>query len=153
MNLISCQDIRDPENLSKKEERTVSGGSTHWSPAVSECVPCSAPCSPTGWCCTLTSPQQICGTVWSAGETARNMFNKKFLCQHYLLNRNKCKCYMNRKWADILTVKQTTAWLCCSPSDCTCVLRILKSADDLFCPSSCSIVCWIPGWIYKKTYS
>lgn len=27
---------------------------------------------------------------------------------------------------------------------CTCVLRILRSADDRFCPSSCSMVCWIP---------
>lgn len=42
---------------------------THWSPAVSGCVPCSAPCSPTGWCCTPTSPPRTCGTVWSAGAT------------------------------------------------------------------------------------
>lgn len=27
---------------------------------------------------------------------------------------------------------------------CTCVFRILRSADDLFWPSSCSMVCWIP---------
>lgn len=46
-------------------------GSTHWSPAVSECAPCSAPCSPTGWCCTQTSPRQTYGTVWSAGDTTR----------------------------------------------------------------------------------
>lgn len=45
--------------------------STHWSPAVSECVPCSAPCSPTGWCCILTSPRQTYETAWSAGDTSR----------------------------------------------------------------------------------
>lgn len=31
-----------------------------------------------------------------------------------------------------------------APQSCTCVLRILRSADDLFWPSSCSMVCWIP---------
>lgn len=35
--------------------------------------------------------------------------------------------------------------------NCTCVLRILKSADDRFCPSSCSMVCWIPE--QKYTFS
>lgn len=46
-------------------------GSTHLSLAVSECDPCSAPCSPTGWCCILTSPQQTYGTAWSAGDTQK----------------------------------------------------------------------------------
>lgn len=37
-----------------------------------------------------------------------------------------------------------------SPLSCTCVLRILRSADDLFWASSCSMVCWIPEKIKKK---